>query len=259
VPKLPRLVPLEILLFAALGCTACVVSTSHSDPTPGKAVPFLLNVLKDRDAEQRQTAAQALGKIGRAEAVPALLESLGDEDPRVRRQAVWALGAIGEQTDAVRLPLVMRLFDPDEHVRESAALALAKTGGSKAALDLLEQYLQNTDVPSDIRRLTASVLAGMELQSSLSVLAILLKDRDPEVRRWAVAAVAEVGGGSAASMIAGLLKDHDDRVRIETAFRLGKLPGATARSALTAALNDPNDDVRRLAQSALKDSPRSEA
>ena len=237
----------------ALGCTACIVSTSHTDPTPDNAVPFLLRVLKDPDADQRQTAAQALGKIGRVDAVPALLESVRDPDPRVRRQSAWALGAIGEEADAVRLPLIMLLFDQDEGARESAALALAKTGGSKAALDLLQQHLRNAGLPSDTKRLAASVLAGMELESSLGLAAQLLEDRNPEVRRWAVAAVAEVGGLSAAPMIAGFVKDPDPRVRVEAAFRLGKLPGEIARSALTAALSDPNQDVRRLAHFALKD------
>lgn len=54
------------------------------------AVPAVINLLSDSDAEVRRKAARALGAIGSRDAEPALLRALGDEDRRVRWEAVMA-------------------------------------------------------------------------------------------------------------------------------------------------------------------------
>jgi hypothetical protein len=54
------------------------------------AVPALVNLLIDSDAEVRRNAIQTLGEIGSQDAEPALLRSLGDEDRQVRWAAVLA-------------------------------------------------------------------------------------------------------------------------------------------------------------------------
>ena len=243
------------LLLISLSLFGCIVSTDFAAPSPERALPRLLAVLKDPNPELRRTAALSLGKIARKEAVPALVEALRDQDAGVRRNAAWALGMIGE--DAVgpdRSPLTSLLFDPDPGVREAAALALGLTGDTQAGIELLLERMQEPETPADAKRLAAASLGGMEARTAVPVLVKLLADRDARVRRWAVAALGEIADQQTVVPLSkALINDPDPGVRIEAAFRLGKFGGEAARPALTSALKDANADVRRLAKAALKE------
>ncbi len=59
----------------------------------GRAIPVLLEVLRDREVKVRTEAARALERMGPA-AQAALSASLRDEDPVVRRIAAGALARI---------------------------------------------------------------------------------------------------------------------------------------------------------------------
>ena len=60
-----------------------------------RAVPRLLDVLRDREAPVRQQAAWALGALDSRDATAALIGALKDTDAGVRQQAAWALGVLG--------------------------------------------------------------------------------------------------------------------------------------------------------------------
>ena len=244
-----------ILLLAGLSPAACIISTNHTEPIPEKVIPLLLKVLEDPQPEQRRTAAQSLGKIGRKAAVPALTKAVRDSDPGVRREAAWALGMIGDDSEATRLALIFLLFDPASDVREAAALALAQTGDANTGLSALQQRLFASGTDSDTKRLAAAALGGMEVHAGKAIVGRLLQDRDPIVRRWAVAALAGIADREAVTPLSLLLKkDPNPGVRIEAAFHLGKIGDAAARVALKTALKDPDEHVRRLAESALQES-----
>ena len=252
--KFPLLAP-AILLLAALSLAACIISTNHTEPVPEKVIPLLLKILEDPQPEQRRTAAQSLGKIGRKAAVPALIKAVKDSDHRVRREAAWSLGMIGDDSEAARLSLISLLFDPMPDVREAAALALAQTGDANTGLSDLQKRLFASGTGNDTKRLAAGALGGMAIHASSAVVSRLLQDPDPIVRRWAVAAFAEIADRDAATPLSLILKkDPNPDVRIEAAFHLGKIGDAAARAALKAALKDPDEHVRRLAESALQDS-----
>ena len=244
-----------ILLLVALSPAACIISTNSTEPVPEKAIPLLLKILEDPQPEQRRTAAQSLGKIGRKSAVPALIKAVKDSDPRVRHEAAWSLGMIGDDSEATRLSLIPLLFDPTPDVREAAAFALAQTGDANTGLSDLQKRLFASGTGSDTKRLAAAALGGMAIHASSAVVSRLLQDPDPIVRRWAVAALAEIADREEATPLSLILKkDPNPGVRIEAAFHLGKIGDAAARVALKAALKDPDEHVRRLAESALQDS-----
>ena len=66
------------------------------------AVPNLIRLLEDEDADMRLWAAEALGHLKEvsAAAVPMLIEMLGDEDTDVRRGATHALARINASARA---------------------------------------------------------------------------------------------------------------------------------------------------------------
>ena len=109
--------------------------------------------LENPRTHTRQTAAEALGRLGAPVAAHALLTALKDSDPGVRQTAAEALGRLGAPVAAHAL--LTALKDSDPGVRQTAAKALGRLGASALTTDFL------------------------------SVLFAFLKDPDPGVRRAA--------------------------------------------------------------------------
>lgn len=86
-------------------------------------IPALLEALRDKDAEIRSVAAEALGAIGENDAVQGLEEALlTDESDEVRAAAAKALGTIGDVTS---VPVLLQaLRTPNSDVWHSAAESL---------------------------------------------------------------------------------------------------------------------------------------
>jgi len=76
-------------------------SLGHLGCKARRAVPVLLDALKDDSAAVRKQAALALGEIGSRASIRALRDALQDEDARVRRCAVLALMNIGAEATTV--------------------------------------------------------------------------------------------------------------------------------------------------------------
>jgi HEAT repeat protein len=92
-------------------------------------LPALRKALGDNDAHVREWSAQAIGEIGpgAAEAVPALIALLRNLDVGSRHSAAFALWKIGPKA---ALPALREaLSDPDEFVRQSAAMAIENIEG----------------------------------------------------------------------------------------------------------------------------------
>ena len=78
--------------IGSLGCLGCKAR---------RAVPALLDALKDDSVAVRKQAALALGEIGSRASIWALRDALHDEDARVRRCAALALMNIGAEAIAL--------------------------------------------------------------------------------------------------------------------------------------------------------------
>jgi HEAT repeat protein len=95
-----------------------------------KAVPALIETLRDTDKNVRKAAALALADIrpDAREAVSALCEVvLNDDEAAVRRRAAVSLGEIGTG-EAVAALEEASAGDDSEEVRDTAAAALAEIG-----------------------------------------------------------------------------------------------------------------------------------
>lgn len=127
-------------------------------PDAANAVPNLIPLLADGNAENRWTAAGALAAIGSksAAAVPDLIVALNDVDEKVRWYAAWALGEIGPAAAAAVPSLILALDDIDDDVIGYAARALGGIGGIQA-IPALEELL---DADNDaVRDAASSALA----------------------------------------------------------------------------------------------------
>jgi HEAT repeat protein len=101
-----------------------------------RALPSLRDRLAhDPDLTVRETCAQALGSIGRADDVEVLARHTEAVHPLpLRRVCAEALGALGE--DAAVPTLAALLRDPDPRLAELAATSLVRLGScGRAALD----------------------------------------------------------------------------------------------------------------------------
>ena len=106
------------------------------------AVPWLLERLKDPEADVRARAAHAIGAIGVVDAASPLRAALSDSEWPVRAMAAKALGRIHD-TEAIP-PLCAALRDREWWVRANAAEALKLTG--PMGIEALEGMLADEDL-----------------------------------------------------------------------------------------------------------------
>ncbi|MCS6977979.1 MAG: HEAT repeat domain-containing protein [Gemmatales bacterium] len=200
---------------------------------------------KDESAQQRRSAARALGDLGKRGlmAIPALVRALEDPDSGVRDEAENALIKFGEAAVPEVLP---RLKDPDEFVRLRAVSVLGRIGpDAKAALADVE--MAKSDSSQFVRN--AAVEAEFRIRVEAKSLVPLFKDKDEEKRLYAVRACGYLGPLAKPvlpELSQALRTDKSKEVRREAAKSLAKL-GREARDAvpaLTAALNDADDTVK---------------
>lgn len=202
----------------------CILTAGCYQDTPSSphtVLDALTGLLHDKDAWVRETAADALGKIGDSSAEPFLVATLRDEDSVVREAAARSLGSLSTVGMDATAGLVLRLSDRDRSVRRTAAQALGMTEGTPVLRDALLGLLANPDV--EIRRTAAHALSLIDAPDPSVIQALVsgAQDTDADVRQWVVAALGESGSDRALPVLMELVR-HDpvDAVRSEAAFRL---------------------------------------
>jgi len=196
-----------------------------------KAVPVLLESLKDPPPLVRERAVKVLGELGAdaAEAVPDLIEKLGDTNDRVRLQAEEALKQVVREADKtgskeIRTVLTQALRHRDNLVRVPVAELLFKMEGvaTPYAPVVIEALKDDRD---DVRERAAITLGRMGPRAVKAVPALVqaLSDRQEKVRGWVIWALGEIGSGAKA-----------------------------AEPALQQAAQDPKKEIREAATAALK-------
>ncbi|MEM9090453.1 MAG: HEAT repeat domain-containing protein [Cyanobacteria bacterium P01_F01_bin.53] len=223
-------------------------------------IPELLISLQGNDPETRQYAANALGEIGDASAIPWLSNALKDYESwsnrhrPIRNHAADALVKIGGSAAASALLTVFKenksVPSSSNHIapRKLAALSLAKIGNSTAISGLVDA-LQS--IGNDARNDAVDALGEIGDISASPALADILQDEDPLVRRQAADALGKIGDISAVPWLLNTLRSNDSYVQDGAADALGKIGGASAISELLNALQDDDPYVRRRAVNAL--------
>ena len=119
-----------ILLFYIL------ISMGCGEPTQEHKIEKLIQKLGVKDPSVRHISVSELGSIGSTDVVPALIQALQDQDAKVRDSATEALEKIGK--DAVPA-LIQALQNEDWNIRYFAIEVLERIG-TPDALKAVEKY-----------------------------------------------------------------------------------------------------------------------
>jgi HEAT repeat protein len=230
--------------------------------------------LKSSDARERARAARQLGAAKHNRAVPGLVEALRDTDPEVRSAAAEALrnmphpaaldplmrllsedgseavarAAAAQGREAVH-PLLGLLKAKDPKARRWSAFALGLIGDHQAVGDL-GAALQ--DKRSEVRREAAAALGRIRGREATQALRSALSSRDAETRKAAVEALGEAGDEGVIEILAPVLLDADEALQQCAVRALAHIGGMPAAFALRPALDSPRKAVREAAQGAVK-------
>jgi HEAT repeat protein len=148
------------------------VEALASFPEPSRAAALLIEALGDGENPGRRNAAlDALVRCGPG-AVPTLVDVLDDPDADVRKQVVDALAGIADMASAEAVARILR--DEDPNVRAAAADALAAIGWPDSARSLRRALAED---PERLVRLSAlRALARLEQPVPLAELQSPLDD-----------------------------------------------------------------------------------
>ena len=184
----------------------------------GQAVDALAEI--DQEALERLLAEELGVDPDSADwaAVRAFAEALGANRPEFRMAAASALGRIGDE-DGVR-PLVRRLSDPDERVRQRVCYALGRIGDPRAVDQLTEQL---DDEAERVRQAAADALASIGNGTAMRALLALLDDEQAEIRRVAASALGEAGSAQPVPPLVEALRDEHGAVRQAAVFSVIRL------------------------------------
>jgi HEAT repeat protein len=229
----------------------------------------LLALAQDEKVDEwvRRAAAEALGKLGRADdAVRSLLALAQDEkvDEWGRRDAVEALGKLGRADDTVIQGLLALAQDEkvDRWVRRAAAEALGALGrADDTVIQGLLALAQDEKVNADMRHAAAEALGKLgRADDAVRILLALAQDEKVEawVRRAAAEALGKLGhADDAVRILLALAQDKKVRwqVRLDAVEALGKLGKKLPQVALALLklANDKDYRVRNAAYRALKE------
>jgi HEAT repeat protein len=210
----------------------------------GYLISFINNPASDTQA--LALVSQILGNEAEKQAVEPLIAKLDDSDEGVRQAAAMALGEI-KDTQAVE-PLIAKLDDSDEGVRQAAAMALGEIKDTRAVEPLIAKL---DDSDEGVRQAAAMALGEIKDTRAVEPLIAKLDDSDEGVRRAVAWALGEIKDTQAVEPLIAKLDDLDKDVRRAVAQALGKIKDTQAVEALIAKLDDSDKDVRRAVAQAL--------
>jgi HEAT repeat protein len=134
-----------------------------SCPSAGQAVQTMLASLNATDKHLEGALVSALGGIGSEaeKAIPALVERLTDTDGQMRRAAVRSLARIGNLPPTMRPKLLPLINETDEGTRAGAAVALLRLDLTDSnALTVVRHCLSSTN-PANLPTSTLYLMVNM--------------------------------------------------------------------------------------------------
>jgi len=177
-----------------------VLTLSQMGAKAKRALPVLVQALKEEDLSMRMAAAEAVGRIGPAAqpAIPALVNMLKEYENSERTVATYALIQIGDPAGKAIESLTSLLNDKNSQTRISAAVALwLLEGQSQPTLELLKK--NNGPEDWQDRFFSAYTLGefGSAAKEAVPALLELLHDEHEGVREHAAKALMKIDPAAA--------------------------------------------------------------
>ena len=203
-------------------------------------MPGLQHALRNNSAQVRMHAAKLLGNIQAETAVPDLVRLLADPNSYVKDTAIDALNRIGEPAVAPLLEVLdtgARSLIPDED-----------TGFATEYQYIASAYIDNLWMKKyRIGTLSAAIQALGLLKLGDGVESLIGELASEELQDQALAALVEMRGVAVLSLI-DALKNDTDEIRVKVADALGQIGDRRAIVPLIEALDsDPYKEVKALA------------
>jgi hypothetical protein len=176
---------------------------------------ILIKCLSSKNQEMQGYAAFALGFSANRGAIAPLTYATNHPDDAVRGNAIAALGQLGF-ADVSPEPFQRLVKDPIPEVRQAALFGLTILAGPKGDLGMLEavhQCLEDPDV--QVRTEALIVLRKLRRKESVApILAISIKDPEPQVRAGAAQVLGAIGkeAKEATPFLVEMLKDDYHKV-----------------------------------------------
>jgi hypothetical protein len=184
-----------------------------------RVVPYLIEMLDDKDARVRRKAAVCLGQVyyDAKSAVPKLMECLYDESGSVIMFAASALAKIDKQSNTVIEAIEAALKSDRSDVRSGAAFSLLLFGPN--LMKIYDSVLVAlTDSQPGVRKSVILALMGLERQAATAApkLTKIMHEKKEvlEIRIMAARALIRIGGKTAETRNRlNLLKEEKRRAK----------------------------------------------
>jgi len=210
------------------------------------------------DLEVRANAARAIGILRGKEAVPDLLEAIHTKDSAVIYESLNALQKIRDQSAAPRITFLLRDLNP--RVQTTAIETTGLLQNKEAVPDLVDALNRTRD--AKVRRAALTAIAMLPTESSRSLYARYLTDKDDKLRAAAAEGYARLRNPADLPILEKAWEDEGKTsARLGLAFgqvMLGKLE-TTEFSPLTYLINTLDSaSYRDVAQAYLVEAARDE-
>jgi HEAT repeat protein len=188
------------------------------------AVPVLLDMSVEDDAELSKAAKAALVRLPGKEVNPDIVGRLPQSSGKTRRALVEV---VGQRRIAEALPAVVACAsDSDEAVRRAAIVTMGLIGEEKQAADLVG-LLSKAQTPREREEIEKALIGicGRRGAGCLPQVLPLVQSPEPANRLTALHALAGIGGAQALAAVTAALEDKNTEVQDEAVRTLSTWPG----------------------------------
>ena len=148
-----------------------------------RALPLMIQTLKDKNARIRTIAAQALGRLRKPEATKPLLEAAKDPDRNVRLYSVRSLGLLGDKSATKGLEKLLEK-EKDNFVKVEIARSLGLLG-SDAGFDVALEAAKSPDKNMKKSGIRALAAIGKTTKDVKNIIIEAYKGKDRIMKREA--------------------------------------------------------------------------
>lgn len=208
-----------------------------------QTVPFLSKLYsKSEFFDMRSLIIFSLGKTLSRKAVPTILQGLKDEDKYVRIAALEALGEIRDSS--VTLNLISYLKEAkDIDVKIATIIALGRIG-DKSALSVLLNLLEKKK-ETRVKKKIIIALGNIGDVAASELLIRLVKSKNRTIRLESVKVLGKLRDASATGSLIQIIDDEDVNIRIAVVKALGRIENVEAIAPLFSILEKEDSDIIR--------------